>query len=104
MTANYHGIEGIETSGLSAIRTKYKRGTTMNNIPETDKLFLVLHRAGWSIGDTAFAGKDGISWLVYGTKDDHSIQVTEIPKKWLGDRLTARLTRWCWFSQSDERS
>jgi hypothetical protein len=30
---------------------------------ETDRLFLILHRAGWSIGDTAFAGKDGISWL-----------------------------------------
>ena len=46
----------------------------MNDIPKTDKLFLILHRAGWSIGDTAFVGKEGISWLVYGTKGDHSIQ------------------------------
>jgi len=46
----------------------------MDEIPKTDKLFLILHRAGWSIGDTAFVGKQGISWLVYGTKGDHSIQ------------------------------
>ena len=46
----------------------------MDHIPRTDKLFLILHKAGWSIGDTAFAGKDGISWLVYGTNGDHTIQ------------------------------
>jgi len=46
----------------------------MSEIPKTDKLFLILHRAGWSIGDTAFVGKQGISWLVYGTKGDHSIR------------------------------
>jgi hypothetical protein len=46
----------------------------MDEMKKTDKLFLILHRAGWSIGDTAFAGKEGISWLVYGTKGDHSIQ------------------------------
>jgi hypothetical protein len=43
---------------------------------KTDRLFLILHEAGWSIGDTAFAGKDGISWLVYGTNGDHAIQAT----------------------------
>jgi len=46
----------------------------VEEIPKTDRLFLIVHRAGWSIGDTAFAGKEGISWLVYGTKGDHSIQ------------------------------
>ncbi len=46
----------------------------MDDISKTDKLFVILHRAGWSIGDTAFTGKQGISWLVYGTKGDHSIQ------------------------------
>ena len=45
----------------------------MDDIPKTDRLFLILHRAGWSIGDTAFVGKEEISWLVFGTKDDHSI-------------------------------
>ena len=46
----------------------------MDEIPKTDKLFLILHRAGWSIGDTALVGKEGISWLVFGTNGDHSIQ------------------------------
>ena len=46
----------------------------MDEMPKTDKLFLILHRAGWSIGDTAFVGKEGISWLVFGTKGDHSIR------------------------------
>jgi len=45
----------------------------MSEIPKTDNLFLILHRAGWSTGYTAFVGKEGISWLVYGTKGDHSI-------------------------------
>ena len=47
----------------------------MDEIPTTDRLFLILHGAGWSIGDTAFAGKEGFSWLVYGTNGDHTIQV-----------------------------
>ena len=46
----------------------------MEEIPITDKLFLILHRAGWSINCTAFASKDGISWLVFGTNGDHEIQ------------------------------
>ncbi len=46
----------------------------MDDIPKTDKLFLILHRAGWSIGVTAFVGKEGMSWLVLGTKGDHSIR------------------------------
>ena len=46
----------------------------MDEMRKTDKLFLILHRAGWSIGDTAFVGKEGISWLVSGTKGDHSIR------------------------------
>jgi hypothetical protein len=46
----------------------------MDEMRKTDRLFLILHRAGWSIGDTAFVGKKGISWLVYSTKGDHSIR------------------------------
>jgi hypothetical protein len=45
----------------------------MNHPLKTDRLFLILHRAGWSITSTAFAGKDGLSCLVFGTKGDHSI-------------------------------
>ena len=41
---------------------------------KTDRLFLILQDAGWSIADTAFAGRDGITWLVYGTRGEHSIQ------------------------------
>jgi hypothetical protein len=40
----------------------------------TDRLFLLLHEAGWSIGDTAFVGKEGISWLVFGTHGDQRIR------------------------------
>ena len=40
----------------------------------TDRLFLILHEAGWSIGDTAFVGKEGLTWLVFGRKGEHSIQ------------------------------
>jgi hypothetical protein len=47
---------------------------TLFHISKTDNLFLILHRAGWSIGDAAFVGKDGISWLVIGTNGDHMIQ------------------------------
>ena len=45
----------------------------MDDIPKTDKLFLILHHAGWSIGVTAFVGKEGISWLVYGTRGDYYV-------------------------------
>ncbi len=46
----------------------------MSEVTKTDKLFQILHRAGWSIDCTAFAGREGITWLVYGTNGDHSIQ------------------------------
>jgi hypothetical protein len=46
----------------------------MDHILETDKRFQILHRPGWSIGDTAVASSEGICWLVYGTSGDHSIQ------------------------------
>ena len=46
----------------------------MDEIPKTDKLFLILHKAGWSVGDTAFVGKEGISWLVYGTRGELSLR------------------------------
>jgi hypothetical protein len=47
----------------------------MDQILKTDNLFLILHKSGMSIGDTAFVSKDSMSWLVHGTKGDHSIQV-----------------------------
>lgn len=46
----------------------------MEETPKTDRLFLILHKAGWSVGDTAFVGKEGISWLVYGTRCELSLR------------------------------
>jgi len=37
----------------------------MSEIPKTDTPFLILQRAGWSTGDTAFVGKEGMHRLVY---------------------------------------
>ena len=45
----------------------------MDEMKRTDKLFLILHKAGWSVGDTAFVGKEGISWLVFGTRGELSL-------------------------------
>lgn len=45
----------------------------MSDIPKADRLLLILHKAGCSIVVTAIAGKEGISWLVFGTNGDHSI-------------------------------
>lgn len=45
----------------------------MNDNKRSDKLFRVLHKAGWSIGDTAFAGKNGLTWMVFGTQDGYEI-------------------------------
>jgi hypothetical protein len=48
----------------------------MNDIPITDQLFLILHRAAWSTTSNAFIRKDSLSWLVFGTHGDHSIQAS----------------------------
>jgi hypothetical protein len=47
----------------------------MNVIRRSDELFRLLHRAGWSIGDTAFAGPGGLTWLVYGTQGGYELRV-----------------------------
>ena len=31
----------------------------MEEIPKTDRLFLILHKAGWSVGDTALRWQRG---------------------------------------------
>jgi hypothetical protein len=46
----------------------------MNAISKTDKLFLIPRRAGWSSSSAVFAGKDGLSWLVFATHGDRSIR------------------------------
>jgi hypothetical protein len=47
----------------------------MEDIRKSDKLFLILHRAGRSIACTAFTGRDALSWLVCGTHGDDEMQV-----------------------------
>jgi hypothetical protein len=51
----------------------------MDHIPKTDKLFLLTDRAGWSIACTAFAGKDGLCWLVFGGS---LVAESPSPHKW----------------------
>jgi hypothetical protein len=46
----------------------------MNVVRKSDDLFQLLHRAGWSIGDTAFAGQAGLTWLVYGTQGGYELR------------------------------
>jgi hypothetical protein len=43
----------------------------------SDELFTLLHRAGWSIGDTAFSDADGVYWLLYGTQGGYEIRVED---------------------------
>jgi hypothetical protein len=46
----------------------------MNIVRKSDKLLRVLHKAGWSIGDTAFGGPGGLTWLVYGTQGGYELR------------------------------
>jgi hypothetical protein len=48
----------------------------MDDIAKGDELLLLLQRAGWSIGDTAFIGQEALTWLVYGTKAEHEVRTT----------------------------
>jgi hypothetical protein len=45
-----------------------------NNFPSSDESLARLHHAGWSVGETAFAGKDGrLAFLVTGTNGENAI-------------------------------
>jgi hypothetical protein len=43
----------------------------------SDELFNLLHRAGWSIGDTAFTEAQGKTWLIYGTQGGYEIRAED---------------------------
>jgi hypothetical protein len=45
-----------------------------DRLTDSDLALLRLRRAGWSIGDAAFAGPDGIAWLVSGTNGENLIR------------------------------
>ena len=53
----------------------------------------ILHKAGWSIGNTAFEGKEGFTWLVYGTNGDHMIQANKGQSEERGRNIECRLSR-----------
>jgi hypothetical protein len=55
----------------------------MHTLTTTDEFFLALHRAGWSIGDTAFEGEHGLTWLVYRTRAGYEVRAED------GDRNEA---------------
>jgi hypothetical protein len=38
-----------------------------------DELLSLLHRAGWSIGDTALCNAEGVYWPVYGNQGGYEI-------------------------------
>jgi hypothetical protein len=47
----------------------------MATIPTHDESYLLLHRAGWSIGDVQFVTLDGRTcWLVSGTHGNHRLE------------------------------
>jgi hypothetical protein len=46
----------------------------------TDELFSLLHRAGWSIGDTAFTEAGSMTWLVYGTQGRYEIRAEDVDR------------------------
>jgi hypothetical protein len=49
----------------------------MSSIKIADEHFILLHRAGWSIGDTAFTDGEGTYWLVYGTQGGYEIHIKD---------------------------
>ncbi len=43
--------------------------------PSSDDLFVRLQRAGWSVGEVAVHGADGVWWLVSGTNGENAVNV-----------------------------
>jgi hypothetical protein len=47
----------------------------MNDAPDTADSYKRLHRSGWSMGSTAFAGPTGHTWLlVYGRNGENQVR------------------------------
>jgi hypothetical protein len=63
----------FEWGNVASITT----GEVMNVIRKSDELLDLLHQAGWSIGDAAFAGAEGVSWLVYGTQGGYELRAED---------------------------
>jgi hypothetical protein len=48
----------------------------MDNLTPTDVALIRLHRSGWSVGDTAFSGPHGTTWVVFGSNGENLIRAT----------------------------
>ena len=58
----------------------------------SDRAFAVLHRSGWTIGDTAFSRPSGVAWCVYGRNGENVIRaVGRTRDEAWADALWARL-------------
>jgi hypothetical protein len=51
----------------------------MGNVSKIDRLLVRLHRAGRSVGETAFGG-EAVTWRVYGTQGGDELRA-ESPRK-----------------------
>jgi hypothetical protein len=52
--------------------------------PSVDESFDRLHRAGWSIGETAFGSDHSLVWIVSGSNGDVDEPYCLHCEKWLG--------------------
>jgi hypothetical protein len=46
----------------------------MDNLTAADIALIRLRRAGWSVGDTAFSGPRGTTWVVSGSSGENFIR------------------------------
>jgi hypothetical protein len=46
----------------------------------SDDPLALLHRSGWSIGDTAFHGSDGLVWVVTGSNGENLIRAEGVTR------------------------
>jgi hypothetical protein len=52
----------------------------MGNVSKIDGLLVRLHRAGWSVGETAFGEGESVTWLVYGPQSGYELRA-ESPRR-----------------------
>jgi hypothetical protein len=48
----------------------------MDNLTPADTALIRLHRSGWSVGETAFSGPHGSTWVVFGSNGENLIRAT----------------------------
>jgi hypothetical protein len=53
-------------------------GYGMSKVSKIDRMLIRLHRAGWSVGETAFGEGESITWLVYGTQGGYELRAESL--------------------------